>query len=831
VKNASVVLCICCCLSVVSGQRLGTTPQPSAAPRPGFDPRDVVRQVRPARSGASSLDGGEFLIDTRGTLVPAQYTQDQPALAFDGQNFLVVWQDRRSGTSYDIYGTRVTSAGAVLDSTGIAISTAMYGQYCPVLAFDGENFLVVWEDERSGSDIYGARVTSAGAVLDTAGIAISAVSGNQSPEPAIAFGGENFLVVWRDARSSSSDIYGVRVTPGGDVLDTAGIAVSTATGTQSDPAVASDGGGCLVVWEDYRDNPDTCNIYGARVTPAGVVLDPAGIPVSTAACFQQEPAIASNGEDFLVVWEDGRSDVWESDVYGARVTPAGVVLDPTGITLSDAALFQSRPALAFDGENFFVAWQDNRSSYPHTYGTRVTPAGAVLDTAGIALSTVSWQESPAVASSGTSSLVAWADARGPDDIYGARVTSVGAVLDSIGIAISTATNSQNEPALAFDGENFLAVWEDWRGLSDICGARVSQSGQTLDTSCIAISTARSIQEEPAVAIGDGNYLVVWRDDRGLPSDIYGARVTPAGAVLDPQGIAVSTAASSQESPAVASDGESFFVIWDDYRGSSHDIYGARVTPAGMVRDPQGIAISTAAGSQAHPAIAFGGGCFLVVWEDHRGSSRDIYGARVTPAGAVLDKSGIAISSAADSQVSPAVVFDGADFLVVWRDCRSGSSGDIYGARVTPAGVVFDSGPVVRQEGSQEYPALALSTSSQMLLVYQGWAGSVGGKTYNTQRIWGMLDPNPGVAEGAGPTACRSRLTATIVRGVLFLPGASSVMRGASCVLLDISGRKVMDLRPGANDVRALAPGVYFVREGGESREQGGAGIRKVVIQR
>jgi hypothetical protein len=29
-------------------------------------------------------------------------------------------------------------------------------------------------------------------------------------------------------------------------------------------------------------------------------------------------------------------------------------------------------------------------------------------------------------------------------------------------------------------------------------------------------------------------------------------------------------------------------------------------------------------------------------------------------------------------------------------------------------------------------------------------------------------------------------------------------------LLDISGRKVLDLRPGENDVSRLAPGVYFV---------------------
>ena len=50
----------------------------------------------------------------------------------------------------------------------------------------------------------------------------------------------------------------------------------------------------------------------------------------------------------------------------------------------------------------------------------------------------------------------------------------------------------------------------------------------------------------------------------------------------------------------------------------------------------------------------------------------------------------------------------------------------------------------------------------------------------------------------------------------------------SCVdagLQDISGRKVMDLHPGANDVRALAPGVYFVRAVG--REP--SAVTKVII--
>jgi hypothetical protein len=32
------------------------------------------------------------------------------------------------------------------------------------------------------------------------------------------------------------------------------------------------------------------------------------------------------------------------------------------------------------------------------------------------------------------------------------------------------------------------------------------------------------------------------------------------------------------------------------------------------------------------------------------------------------------------------------------------------------------------------------------------------------------------------------------------------------VLLDISGREMLDLHSGANDVSRLSPGVYFVRE-------------------
>jgi hypothetical protein len=86
-------------------------------------------------------------------------------------------------------------------------------------------------------------------------------------------------------------------------------------------------------------------------------------------------------------------------------------------------------------------------------------------------------------------------------------------------------------------------------------------------------------------------------------------------------------------------------------------------------------------------------------------------------------------------------------------------------------------------------------------------------------------PGVGITETPLGPVCATE-PPTTVRGVLLQPGATGDKPQATC-LLDISGRKVLDLRPGANDVRALAPGVYFVREAQAQAQT----VRKVVISR
>jgi YVTN family beta-propeller protein len=100
--------------------------------------------------------------------------------------------------------------------------------------------------------------------------------------------------------------------------------------------------------------------------------------------------------------------------------------------------------------------------------------------------------------------------------------------------------------------------------------------------------------------------------------------------------------------------------------------------------------------------------------------------------------------------------------------------------------------------------------------------------YDSSNISVLRDSGGGIEETSSGGVSAAKPMPTIVRGVLFLPEAAG-RKPQAASLLDVSGRKVLDLQPGANDVRALAPGVYFVREV-QAQAQAQA-VRTVVITR
>ncbi|MEO0185741.1 MAG: hypothetical protein ABIL20_08100 [candidate division WOR-3 bacterium] len=67
-----------------------------------------------------------------------------------------------------------------------------------------------------------------------------------------------------------------------------------------------------------------------------------------------------------------------------------------------------------------------------------------------------------------------------------------------------------------------------------------------------------------------------------------------------------------------------------------------------------------------PCAAYANSQYYVFWTDYRNYPQyALYGARISPTGTVIDLNGKFLFQ--DSCFTPAVAYDGSNFLVVWRD--------------------------------------------------------------------------------------------------------------------------------------------------------------------
>jgi uncharacterized protein (TIGR03382 family) len=693
---------------------------------------------------------------------PASGAEGAPTVAYGGGVYLVVWTIFNSDS--DVLGTRVrASDGAVLDLRGLSLATGTNSQSNPAVESDGTHFLVLWGEivSTNNSDVRGRMVQSATGQLGSTLTIASAASSQDSP--ALVFDGTNYFAVWSDFRNNDFDIYGTRVRRSDGVpLDPAGIPISTAPSFQSQPAVAFDGTQFLVAWHDLRGGADY-DIYGARVSATGTVLDASGLPISTATGFQQSPSIAAAGGTFFVVWDD-RRDAGNTDVYGARVRSSdGGVLDPTGLPLATGPVAQGGSTVVSDGSRFLALWGHSTSSTTSAlYAARVQTDGVVLDPGGVSLlgSVTTSATAPAVSLNGGQLLLVWRNIQeSSTDIYGVRVNASDLSLVGTPVLCSSQTNSERSPAIAGGANSYLVVWQDSRdrgGGTDIYGVRVRASdGVVLDPVALPISTATNSQAFPVVAFDGSHFLVAWADFRNnstLGSDIYGARVRESdGVVLDPAGIPIYSGPRQQAGPRIAFGDGLYFVTWDDNRSSSTDVYGARVRASdGVVLDPTGIAVATATYSEQYASTAFAGGSFLVAWGDSRNgsSNTDIYAARVRASdGVVLDTPSLPLTTSTGRQNFPAVASDGSHFLTVWKDDRTTTSA-IYGARVRASdGAVLDTGggrvfyPDTHFKGS---PLLTFDGSHYLLV----WPYGV---NFTNRVAGGRVSPDLTHLDGAGFT--------------------------------------------------------------------------------
>ncbi|MBN2133692.1 MAG: hypothetical protein JW741_29595, partial [Sedimentisphaerales bacterium] len=296
-------------------------------------------------------------------------------------------------------------------------------------------------------------------------------------------------------------------------------------------------------------------------------------------------------------------------------------------------------------------------------------------------------------------------------------------------------------------DTYLIAWQAGRmNEGDIVGCRVDKGGKVLDEKPFVISTAKDDQERPKVAFGKDVFLTVWQDLRNEKDyDVFGARVTPEGKVLDPEGILISGGRHNQCKPRLAFDGENFLVAWMDFRdGKSYQVFAARVSADGKLLDPEGVNVFKGG---VEPAVASsGGGRALVTMFIAPGPARDGFGGIFLQDGKPAGRQVAPILPGAKPDYSPSCPPH-------YRSAAAGKNGYLLVAQnYAPAGrsgVGYANTHVcliVRPDGAREPLQTLTGTLHRILYPDVVWDGSCYLATWTdiTANAGGGDDPHEGI---------------------------------------------------------------------------------------
>ena len=314
-------------------------------------------------------------------------------------------------------------------------------------------------------------------------------------------------------------------------------------------------------------------------------------------------------------------------------------------------------------------------------------------------------------------LVAWCEPAG-GCVFASRVSEDLVVPDPGVILADGMTSCPHKPAVSWDGTRFLVAWVgELLGLNRVECAFVDASGVAHDWRFVA--SGGPVRNYPCCAFCANTtgqcYLIVWEQlVPGTTSPaLYGATVTPGAAVSDPF-LIVAGMEGGMMYPSVASDGQRFFVVWNETSPAFNGIRGCFVHVDRVVESPipvcgftadgvPDVAFDATSGTYAvvfgstttgalmqqtcsmagtplggpfvldpggpavppFPRVAAGQGHYVSVWEDNASPNHHVLWRGASPSGPVGNKQQVYPSQFGQKQCD--VASDGEPFIAVWLE--------------------------------------------------------------------------------------------------------------------------------------------------------------------
>ena len=629
--------------------------------------------------------------------------------AANGSAIMVWADDRNIGTSnIDIYTQRIDVNCNTLWSTpqegGIPLCTADGVQeYAKVTYYSQTESVVVWEDKRTNpnsGDIYLQYVDMEGNLLDNPeGFPICTNGANQI-KPRVKADENGAYIVWEDSRNGPSDIYVQRhVLNQGSIYASDGAAICSASSTQDQPRLTTDGnGGAYIVWMDERFAPfPETEIYMQHISASGhFSFESNGIAVCAEDRYQFNPLVRNDGNgNVFAVWGDMRSG--SIALYAQHLTPEnGISLNEGGVELYFGIDGNglSAKSLYLGNNESLLYWEDHRLGViaDLTYGQKIYDGWQnIVEPNGVKLCDNPYQINPKaeIANSNGDVFLGFGQAYGDIELHYQPLNNNLEMIEntSQGIPVYQSFTPQNNYDLKLSDNGILYfVYSDQRNFidNDIYIQKYNNFQSVFSEPLLLVDNffiddnIKFIETSPS-----NGCLIAYDSGDFLGTRAFVTSVDESGNVETSfsGGLRLSTFESDQFIKGLVKTGAGYFVIWEDQRSGYSDIYGQMIGFDGSILgQPEGIAIATADNDQQRPTITYNSTDqeIMVCWEDFRsGTDFDVFCAMIDEVNLSVT-SDIALCVYSGNQKSPfAFTTLNGHYLFAWEDSRNSQTSNLY----------------------------------------------------------------------------------------------------------------------------------------------------------
>ncbi len=276
-----------------------------------------------------------------------------------GSTRVVVSDAFRSGVSTSVDPIVIAGKGSAVLSTTASLQAA------PQAASSGNAYATIWNEygPDGSNHLFLRRFSqaSSGAPLDAAPIEVASDPDGQTMHANIAAAGDTYVIAWAGLRARNYVVRRLSATTG-HWLDEAPVPLANA----EELVLGSNGEGVLAVYAGACPDHGLCLRVRTIFTDSGAPLRtnetaPAGSPA-------YDLAIASNGHDYLLTWNDNYCQPPTCDtpspshLLALRLRADGSAIDQAPAILNTVDFDVYPSSVAWTGSRYVVSWTDDYSA-------------------------------------------------------------------------------------------------------------------------------------------------------------------------------------------------------------------------------------------------------------------------------------------------------------------------------------------------------------------------------------------------------------------------------------------------------------------------------------